>query len=66
MTHPYGAIRTAGTTTIVSPWLTAEEAAVYCGRRTGQWVRRQVNSGALEPDDRVDGADYTDDREDNM
>lgn len=43
----YGFIRRLAAGDVVSPWLTAEEAAVYCGRNDAEYINSAVRGGRL-------------------
>lgn len=46
-THPYGAVRRIGDIEIVTPWLTAEEAAAYCGYGSAETIHKAARKGEL-------------------
>jgi len=43
----YGAIRQTERGEVRSPWLDADEAAAYCGRKDGSWARRHLPGHTL-------------------
>lgn len=47
---PYGITRETDDGLITSPWLTADEAGVYCGWETGEPIRKAVRQRELIPD----------------
>lgn len=55
MTTNYGVLRKGRRGQVLSPWLTAEEAALYCGRQSAEWVNEHVRTGELVADDQVGG-----------